>query len=812
MVFATFMVAKAMAQPSFAKMQDLETVCYGSGVVNRIYIPPPAAFLQTKGSGNAQIEVVYLGFPPAPRDAFEFAIGIWESLLNSNIKIRINAVWTPMSEPGVLGSTSTNGFYKGSFIGAHNPDAYYAVAVAEKIADKQLNDVDDFEIDISFNSTAAWYYGIDGETPTSNYDFVTVVIHELCHGLGFADSFNTTATLGSYGLNGIPVIYDTFVEEESSRKRLTNTSNFQNPSAELRTALLSNALNFAGPVTVLYNSRTRPALYAPGIWSSGSSISHLNEATTLQVNALMTPFVGKGEAIHDPGKLTLSILADVGWIHTNLEHTHLKDSENNLSEVSIPFSIQTDTLLKKNSIKVYYSYNSSSVYDSVIVSSSINGGSFNALIPVPAYNTRINYYIAVSDTFGRVYQSPTYGKKEPTSIFIGADIIKPVITHRPLKFILTGLDTLILEAEITDNLSSLTASLEYKFNNGPIVEVPMVLNENDEYYAYILTDQFTFTGTDTIHYRIIASDAALVPNIAYAPLSGFYKVPVFSLYEPVENYFNAFKAGDTDFLRDGFYIDRPIGFDNYALHTKHPYESSELEDKTFDYYAILRHPIIIDSSGLFLTFKEIVLVEPGEPGSAYGSEDFFDYVVVEVSKDGGKSWTPLVDGYDSRANVAWETAYNSAILEQNSIFIGNPQLFIQRTISLDTTSFLDAGDVLVLRFRLFSDPFAHGWGWAIDDLFIKSITSASEKVKVSTAKLWPNPGNGIFTLDLGSNPASIGTSLKISDFNGRLIKRIQNLKEQSVIIDISGRPDGIYYIILESGGIVSSVKYLLINN
>ena len=141
-VFAIFMMAKSSAQPSFAKIQGLEKACYGSGVVNRIYIPPPPASLRAKGSGNAQIEVVYTGFPQAPRDAFEYAIGIWESLLKSGVKIRINAVWTAMSEPGVLGSASSNGFYKGSFIGAQNPDAYYAAAVAEKIAGKQLNDPD----------------------------------------------------------------------------------------------------------------------------------------------------------------------------------------------------------------------------------------------------------------------------------------------------------------------------------------------------------------------------------------------------------------------------------------------------------------------------------------------------------------------------------------------------------------------------------------------------------------------------------------------------------------------------------------------
>ena len=33
---------------------------------------------------------------------------------------------------------------------------------------------------------------------------------------------------------------------------------------------------------------------------------------------LMTPFIDFGEAIHDPGKLTMSMLGDLGWINTRI--------------------------------------------------------------------------------------------------------------------------------------------------------------------------------------------------------------------------------------------------------------------------------------------------------------------------------------------------------------------------------------------------------------------------------------------------------------------------------------------------------------
>ena len=53
---------------------------------------------------------------------------------------------------------------------------------------------------------------------------------------------------------------------------------------------------------------------------------------------------------------------------------------------------------------------------------------------------------------------------------------------------------------------------------------------------------------------------------------------------------------------------------------------------------MLRHPLKFNESGMLINFNEIVLVEPGEDGSVFGSDDFYDYVIVEGSKNFGKTW------------------------------------------------------------------------------------------------------------------------------------------------------------------------------
>jgi hypothetical protein len=800
---------RATAQQFPVTIKGMETLCYGSDEVKMSFIPPPESFRNFKGSGGAEIEVTYFGFTAEAQSAFEYAVAIWASQLRSDIKIRVFASWTTMSEPGVLASASASTYYRGSFIGASIADAYYPVALAEKLAARNLNDTTDYEINVRFNSAAAWFYGTAGFTPGDKYDMVTVALHELCHGLGFADSFNTTATEGSYGLSTLPVIYDTFIEDSNFR-RLVNTNVYVNPSSFLRLALIGNDLYFSGPATMAYTNNIRPRVYAPGTWDPGSSISHFNESTTPRPDDLMTPFVARGEAIHDPGKLTLSVLADLGWINTRLEHIPVRDTEENLNQVEISLDVKSDTLLKKNSLRLYYSYNEFRTVDSVILSSAVTGGSFTWQMSIPQYNTRAQYYFAVSDTFGRRYQLPQNGKSGAFSFFIGADTEKPAIDHTPAKFVLSSLEKLTISANIEDNLYPVSAVLEYRLNSNSITVMPMSEGDSGIFSAAIFPSSLPLTGTDTIFYRIVAQDSALNPNISLSPLSGYHKLPVVALFEPVESYFNAFRAGDTDFLLDGFSVSQPAGFTGYALHSAHPYLSSETPDKTLETFALLRYPVVIDSSGLHISFREIVLVEPGEPGAPFGTDDFFDYVVVEVSKDAGATWRALAEGYDSRDNAAWLTAYNSAITGQNSTYTGKPSDFIRRTITMDTTTFLDAGDILTIRFRLFSDPFATGWGWALDDLFIKSVISSSEKTEAIGARVWPNPGDGRFTLEFSTPQAYKETTVRVTDFRGRVIRNLSGSGEQTISIDISDQPAGIYPVVIQSHGTITTYRYLLI--
>ncbi len=92
-----------------------------------------------------------------------------------------------------------------------------------------------------------------------------------------------------------------------------------------------------------YTSGSRAQSICPSIWDAGSSVSHLDESSTLETNGLMTPFIDRGEAIHDPGKLTFSILGDLGWINTRIVHSPADDTEAKSLKLNFSIEVKSDT-------------------------------------------------------------------------------------------------------------------------------------------------------------------------------------------------------------------------------------------------------------------------------------------------------------------------------------------------------------------------------------------------------------------------------------------------------------------------------------
>lgn len=320
LLLALLAPAAALAQPAPEPIQMMPgtlVVLRASPTVAQTRVRPALpvgrAHVQT-----ATISVTYTGFAPAAQAAFQYAVDLWSGQISSSVPIQVRAVWTPLPF-GVLGSAGPASFFSG-FSSAPVANTWYPAALANKLAGRDLAPSSQ-DINANFSSAFPnWYFGTDGDTPPGQYDFVSVVLHELGHGLGFAGSMQVdNLEIGSWGDFGPgvptrPFIYDRFAANRNGQ-RLINTGLFPNPSAALGAQLTSNNLFFDGANAVAANNGIAPALYAPRPWQPGSSFAHLDEAAypAGNPNSLMTPQFDQGESNHDPGPITRGIFADIGW-------------------------------------------------------------------------------------------------------------------------------------------------------------------------------------------------------------------------------------------------------------------------------------------------------------------------------------------------------------------------------------------------------------------------------------------------------------------------------------------------------------------
>lgn len=117
---------------------------------------------------------------------------------------------------------------------------------------------------------------------------------------------------------------------------------------------------------------------------------------------------------------------------------------------------------------------------------------------------------------------------------------------------------------------------------------------------------------------------------------------------------------------------------------------------------------------------------------------------------------------------------------------------------------------MLVRFRLFSDPYANGWGWCIEDLHIGPVIDNVNEITVSPAVIWPNPGRGIINLRVP--PGTAPEPLKYSVYNATGTCIITSFTDGSpeTAIDISSYPSGLYFIVLHQGTRIQTLKYNMI--
>lgn len=875
-VFLCLMTGVALAQKKKAPTRDLTPyenfairnrmitpdpiICYGLKQDAFTSIAAPASFRNARRAPTAQFIVDYVDYPPDAKAAFQRAVDIWSTLLVSPVPIRIKATWKPLAAtPGfiTLGSASPATYF-GSPDGAQKGNAYYPVALAEKIARRALNNPDSADITANFNSNNSWYLGLDAKPGPGTTDLVSVVLHELGHGLGFTGGIRGDATAATAAVN-FPVVFDQFVENSTGVK-LADPASFSTGDALYKQLTGRNL--FLNSPALIQKTGNRAKLYAPTAYSNGSTLYHLDETTYPKgdPNSLMTPNIANAEAIQNPGPIVLAFFEDMEWKTTSLLHEPVNDRETS-GDALVTARIMTDTTQGAAPPQLRYRVGvptrSDTTYQTVAMklTGTANGvQSFSAIIPSASAQAKTVYYLRTNDGVGRTYTNP--GRNINNAQFYyafttGVDKVPPTITHAPDQTILfaAAADTIAVIAKVTDDrrltrtvggrrkVGIDTVYLDYQINGVSRPSKPMVLISSDSLWGALITLPLgTIKAGDKISYRIVARDLAAVSNQAISPAvsatspTGYYVINIVGPQTTVRTqYVNDFAnvtASAADFVGDGFRIETPSGFSSPSINSDHPYgNGSDVNFQSYYTYTLLA-PIKVkpNPDSAKIKFNEIVLVEPGVSGAAFGDSEFFDYVIVEGSKDNGRNWYPLLDGYDSNKNTAWLSAWNANQSsqdpntgEQNSLTPGTPALLKSRSIGILDQGYFRGGDVILIRFSLFADQLAHGWGWQVDDLSIQVPAPppilATEPVPTTVFSVYPNPVSGIMRVSAELPQAANEATLTLTSPTGQALRQIavpvngRKLNEQ---LDVSQLPAGLYFLQLNAGDVKQTKKVMVV--
>lgn len=779
--------------------RDLPAGYYERGLAAALEKAAKKSQSTSQSAAATQVIVTYETPPPANvKQVFEQAASIWASVLASDVPIRISVRWRSLAS-GVLGSAGAYSSVR-NFVGANRLNTWYPIALAEKMGHANLNGTDP-DILATFNSDFPdWYIGIDGFPTNKQIDLYSVVLHEMGHGLGFIGQISVNGTEAGYGAPGI---FDQFMVNATGTA-LMDTLKYKNPSTTLKTQISSGNLFLTSPSILRNNNGEKAKLYAPTNYSDGSSVYHVDQAKYKvgDPNALMTPQIARGETTREVGPIVTGAFGDFGWYSSNIIATEYDDTEDQTKDKLFTAKVYSDTIWKESSLKLMLAVDKG-ILQAESMPLTKSGNTFTYTMPKTTKGV-ISYYWMAEEMSGKKFVTPAeapviantrYGSYYQFTI--GQDTVKPkVIYSNPLKYVFTSQTSLPLPTLLAaDNIGIDTVYMEYSINGGAVTRQGFKKSATDT-YGYIGGFNFAagqLKANDIIKYRIFVKDKAKITNVVTLPSTGYYEFVVLALGTSVKTYVQNFDQSPTaDFYLKGFKFTQPSGFSSVGLHSNHPYADGIEEsydgaggsDMFTNNDAVLLKPITIRSDTAKMTFDEVVLVEPGDAGESFLNIDgtvnrsFFDYVTVQGSSDGGKTWFNFINGWDSNTYSTWLNAWNSGTDSQgNSTGIGTSALVKKREIDLLASGKFKGGDQVLIRFRLHADVGAHGWGWAIDNLniqgaaapVVQTVLAMEPNEVLKDLRISPNPTNGKVKVEWPIHGGESELNLSLSDLTGRTI-------------------------------------------
>jgi len=255
----------------------------------------PDARTNLTAGGSLVFDYTISGTTSSAQTATAYGLGLWGGQISGPVPVTASITFKDMGDSRIIGASySPSAYSSGSVL--------YCSALRNQQVGYDIN-TGLTDIRLEFNTRMTFYFGTDPTAcPGSQIDYVTVLLHEFCHGLGFFDSISSSTGGYGYGDGTMPLIFDTFLYYNGSR--LTELS-----SSSRYSAIRSNALYWDGPNAVAANAGGRIKMFAPTTYQPGSSVSHWETNTSFS-NWMEYAYQAP---LHTFNSRKLGLMKDIGW-------------------------------------------------------------------------------------------------------------------------------------------------------------------------------------------------------------------------------------------------------------------------------------------------------------------------------------------------------------------------------------------------------------------------------------------------------------------------------------------------------------------
>jgi len=261
-----------------------------------------------------QFDPTYINMDQTKITATEYAFSLWGEKLVGEVPIDISIEFKNLGGGGIIGqSFHMQSFFNSTQVPTSPANTWYHAALWNQLRGYDVTSGKDIKLEMNTNFN--FYFGITGNPSYSQIDWITVMLHEINHGLGFAAFvgsdgryFAVTDPEGGYGnYTGSPGIFDRQLFQGTTGPCLTELTQTE------RAALVkSNNLYSGAPESFLLAAHgNRVRMYAPTSYQSGSSVSHWNNSPGF--TTFMTPGISQGWKFHTITTREIGILRDLGW-------------------------------------------------------------------------------------------------------------------------------------------------------------------------------------------------------------------------------------------------------------------------------------------------------------------------------------------------------------------------------------------------------------------------------------------------------------------------------------------------------------------